>query len=62
MNLALFIPEIAMVVTAAIVILLDLFVERKRWLAQVSISGLELCGVLGTVHSRKVENKVGLGN
>ena len=44
MNLTLFIPEITMVVTAAIVILLDLFIERKRWLAQVSISGLVVAG------------------
>ena len=44
MNLALFIPEIALAVTAAIVILLDLFIERKRWLAQVSVSGLVIAG------------------
>ena len=29
---------------AAIVILLDLFIEQKRWLAQVSISGLVIAG------------------
>ncbi len=44
MNLALFIPEIALVATATIVILLDLFIEQKRWLAQVSISGLVIAG------------------
>ena len=44
MNLALFIPEIALVATAIIVILLDLFIEQKRWLAQVSISGLVIAG------------------
>ncbi|MGB2827203.1 MAG: proton-conducting transporter membrane subunit, partial [Dehalococcoidales bacterium] len=44
MNLALFIPEIALAATAVIVILLDLFVEQKRWLAQVSISGLVIAG------------------
>ena len=46
MNLALFIPEIALAATAVIVILLDLFVEQKRWLAQVSISGLVIAGVV----------------
>jgi NADH-quinone oxidoreductase subunit N len=40
LNLTLFIPELTLVVFAVIVILLDLMVERKRLLAQVSISGL----------------------
>ena len=44
MNLALFIPEITLLAIAAIVILLDLFIEQKRWLAQVSISGLVIAG------------------
>jgi len=44
LNLALFIPEITLLVIAAIVILLDLFIEQKRWLAQVSISGLVIAG------------------
>lgn len=44
MNLTLFIPEITLLAIAAIVILLDLFIEQKRWLAQVSISGLVIAG------------------
>jgi len=44
LNLTLFIPEITLLVIAAIVILLDLFIEQKRWLAQVSISGLVIAG------------------
>jgi NADH-quinone oxidoreductase subunit N len=44
LNLTLFIPEITLLATAAIVILLDLFIEQKRWLAQVSISGLVIAG------------------
>ncbi len=44
MNLALFIPELALVATAVIVILLDLLTEQKRLLAQVSISGLVVAG------------------
>ena len=44
MNLALFIPEITIAVFAVIVILLDLFTEQKRLLAQVSISGLVIAG------------------
>ena len=44
MNLTLFIPEITLAVIAALVILLDLFIERKRWLAQVSVSGLVIAG------------------
>ena len=44
MNLALFIPEITLLAVAAIVILLDLFIAQKRWLAQVSLSGLVVSG------------------
>jgi NADH-quinone oxidoreductase subunit N len=44
LNLTLFIPEITLLAIAAIVILLDLFIEQKRWLAQVSISGLVIAG------------------
>ena len=39
MNLALFTPEISLVGFAVLVILLDLFVQRKGWLAVVSIVG-----------------------
>ncbi|TET47382.1 MAG: NADH-quinone oxidoreductase subunit N [Dehalococcoidia bacterium] len=42
--MTLFIPEITLLAIAAIVILLDLFIEQKRWLAQVSISGLVIAG------------------
>ncbi len=44
MNLALFIPEITLAAFAIIVILLDLFIEQKRVLVQVSISGLVIAG------------------
>jgi len=40
LNLALFIPELTLAVFAIIVILLDLFIEQKKVLVQVSISGL----------------------
>ena len=40
MNLALFTPEIILAGFAVLVILLDLFVERKGWLAAVSILGI----------------------
>lgn len=40
MNLALFTPEISLVGFAVLVILLDLFIERKGWLAIVSVIGL----------------------
>ena len=40
MNLALFTPELSLVVTAVLVILLDLFIKQKGWLAAVSIIGL----------------------
>ena len=40
MNLGLFTPELSLVITAVVVILLDLFVERKGLLAAVSIVGL----------------------
>jgi NADH-quinone oxidoreductase subunit N len=40
LNLALFLPEICLAGFAVAVILLDLFVQRKAWLAAVSIIGL----------------------
>ncbi len=40
MNLALLTPEITLIGFAVLVILLDLFIERKGWLAAVSIVGL----------------------
>lgn len=40
MNLALFLPEISLVGFAVLVILLDLFIQRKSWLAAISIIGL----------------------
>ena len=40
MNLALFTPEISLAVAAVLVILLDLFVRQKGWLAAVGIIGL----------------------
>ncbi len=40
MNLGLFIPEMSLVATALVVILLDLFIERKGALAVISIIGL----------------------
>ncbi len=46
MNLTLFIPELTLTVFAILVILLDLFVRQKRVLAQVSISGLVIAGVI----------------
>ncbi len=46
MNLTLLIPELTLTVFAIIVILLDLFVKQKRVLAQVSVSGLIIAGVI----------------
>jgi NADH-quinone oxidoreductase subunit N len=40
LNLALLLPEISLAVFAALIILLDLFIQRKGWLAAVSIIGL----------------------
>ncbi|MBA7650963.1 NAD(P)H-quinone oxidoreductase subunit 2 [subsurface metagenome] len=40
MNLELFIPELSLVAFAIAVVLLDLFIQRKGWLAVVSIAGL----------------------
>ena len=45
MNLTLFIPEIALAVTAVLVILLDLFVRQKYALKAVSLAGLIVAGV-----------------
>ena len=44
MNLTLFIPELTLVAFAILVILLDLFTEQKRLLAQVSLVGLVIAG------------------
>ncbi|MFC1918089.1 NADH-quinone oxidoreductase subunit N [Chloroflexota bacterium] len=44
MNLALLIPELTLIAFAVIVILLDLFTERKQLLAQVSLAGLVIAG------------------
>ena len=40
MNLELFIPELSLVATAIVVILLDLFIQRKGVLAIISLAGL----------------------
>jgi len=40
LNLELFIPELSLVAFAIIVILLDLFIQRKGWLVVVSIAGI----------------------
>ena len=40
MNLGLLAPEISLAVTAVVVILLDLFIQRKGWLTAVSIVGI----------------------
>ena len=44
MNFGLLIPELSLVVFAVVVILLDLFIQRKVWLAVVSIAGLLVSG------------------
>jgi len=44
LNLTLFVPEITLAVVAVAVILLDLFVEQKRWLAWLSLAGLVVAG------------------
>ena len=52
MNLSLFIPEIALAVTAVLVILLDLFVRqsvRKYVLPGVSLAGLIVAGVFAVI-------------
>ena len=40
MNLELFIPELSLTAFALVVILLDLFIQRKGWLVAVSITGI----------------------
>jgi NADH-quinone oxidoreductase subunit N len=40
LNLALFIPEISLAASAVLVIILDLFIQRKGWLAAISVIGL----------------------
>jgi NADH-quinone oxidoreductase subunit N len=49
LNLDLFIPEITLAVFAVLVILLDLFVKQKTWLAKVSLSGLVIAAVASMV-------------
>jgi NADH-quinone oxidoreductase subunit N len=46
LNLTLLLPELTLTVFAILVILLDLFIKQKRVLAQVSISGLVIAGVI----------------
>ena len=45
MNLSLFIPEIALAITAVLVILLDLFVRQKYVMRYLSLAGLVVAGV-----------------
>jgi NADH-quinone oxidoreductase subunit N len=40
LNLELLIPELTLAATAVLVILLDLFIKRKGWLAGISIAGI----------------------
>jgi NADH-quinone oxidoreductase subunit N len=42
LNLVLIAPEISILVTAIVVIVLDLFIRRKSWLAVVSLAGLAM--------------------
>jgi len=44
LDFTLFIPELIVAAFAVIVILLDLVIERKRWLAQVTLVGLVVAG------------------
>jgi len=44
LNLALFTPELSLVGFAVLVIVLDMFIQRKGWLAVVSIIGLVVSG------------------
>ncbi len=44
MNLALFAPELSLVVFAILVILLDLIIRQKHWLSSVSLAGLVVAG------------------
>ena len=46
MNLVLFSPEISLVFFSVLVILLDLFITRKGWLAAISITGLAVTVIL----------------
>ncbi len=45
MNLSLFTPELTLAATGVLVIMLDLFIKQKGWLAAVSILGLAVSGV-----------------
>ena len=49
MNPGLLAPEIALVVSAVVVILTDLFVEKKGALAWLSLAGLVVSAGTGTV-------------
>jgi NADH-quinone oxidoreductase subunit N len=44
LNFELLIPELTLAATAVLVILLDLFVKQKGWLAAVSIAGIVVAG------------------
>ena len=44
MNLELFTPELTLAATAIVVILLDLFIQRKVWLVAVAIAGIVVAG------------------
>ena len=44
MNLALFIPELVLVATAILVIVLDLLIRQKELLGRVSLAGLVIAG------------------
>ena len=44
MNLSLLIPELCLVATAILVIMLDLAVKQKEWLSKVSLAGLVIAG------------------
>ena len=67
MNLTLFIPEIALAVTAVLVILLDLFVRQKYALKAVSLAGLIVAGVFsvamwGDSHPALFNNMLAVDN
>jgi NADH-quinone oxidoreductase subunit N len=67
LNLTLFIPEIALAVTAVLVILLDLFVHRSYVLKSVSLAGLIVAGVFsvamwGDSHPALFNNMLAVDN
>ncbi|OGO19752.1 MAG: NADH-quinone oxidoreductase subunit N [Chloroflexi bacterium RBG_16_50_11] len=49
MNLSLFIPEIALAITAVLVILLDLFIRQKYVMRYLSLAGLVVAGVFSFI-------------